>query len=165
MFKSAYLCTIALFIATCGNSLLADDTPKEDSQPRRPRGNAQQRGPRDISATFKRLDANKNGTLEGQEIPAQLRRRVKQIDTNKDGKLSLEEVQKSRGGRRPGTGSDRRKGEVITGAAKGERIADSLKVGDQAPNFTLSDPSGKREVTLSSFQGKKPVVLIFGSYT
>jgi hypothetical protein len=118
MFKSAYLCTFALFFAACGNLLLADDTPKENSQPRRPRGNVQQRGPRDISATFKRLDANKNGTLEGQEIPAQLRRRVKQIDTNKDGKLSLEEVQKSRGGRRPGTGSDRRKGEVITGAAK-----------------------------------------------
>jgi peroxiredoxin len=77
----------------------------------------------------------------------------------------LEEVQKSRGGRRPGTGSDRRKGEVITGAAKGERIADSLKAGDRAPDFTLSDPSGKREVTLSNFQGKKPVVLIFGSYT
>ena len=39
-----------------------------------------------------------------------------------------------------------------------------LRVGDEAPDFTLprSDKSG--EVTLSSLRGK-PVVLVFGSYT
>jgi len=40
-----------------------------------------------------------------------------------------------------------------------------LKMGDRAPDFTLADPHGKNEVKLSSFRGKKPVVLIFGSYT
>jgi hypothetical protein len=40
-----------------------------------------------------------------------------------------------------------------------------LKVGQSAPDFTLASPSGKNKVTLSEFQGKKPVVLIFGSYT
>jgi cytochrome oxidase Cu insertion factor (SCO1/SenC/PrrC family) len=40
----------------------------------------------------------------------------------------------------------------------------TLRVGDQAPDFTLprSDKSG--EVKLSSLRGK-PVVLVFGSYT
>ncbi len=37
-------------------------------------------------------------------------------------------------------------------------------VGDPAPNFTLPDASGKR-VSLSDFRGKRPVVLIFGSFT
>lgn len=58
-----------------------------------------------------------------------------------------------------------RPGEVNTPPARGERHSDSLKVGDRAPDFTLSDPSGKQATTLSSFQGKKPVVLIFGSFT
>jgi peroxiredoxin len=39
------------------------------------------------------------------------------------------------------------------------------KVGDQAPDFTLFDPSGEQAVTLSSFRGQKPVALVFGSST
>ena len=38
-------------------------------------------------------------------------------------------------------------------------------MGSVAPNFTLKTLDGKREVELSSFLGKKPVVLVFGSYT
>ena len=44
-------------------------------------------------------------------------------------------------------------------------MQDRLKVGDVAPDFTLSLVKGKGEVTLSSFRDKKPVVLIFASYT
>jgi predicted dehydrogenase len=62
----------------------------------------------------------------------------------------------------PATG---RTGEVNTPPARGERQRDRLKVGDPAPDFTLPDSAGKKEVTLSNFRGKKPVVLIFGSYT
>jgi peroxiredoxin len=39
------------------------------------------------------------------------------------------------------------------------------KAGDLAPDFTLYDTSGKEAVTLSDFHGKKPVALVFGSYT
>ena len=35
-----------------------------------------------------------------------------------------------------------------------------LKVGDQAPNFTLGSTSGGK-VTLADFKGKNPVVLAF----
>ena len=56
-------------------------------------------------------------------------------------------------------------GEKFTPPAPGERQPDKLKVGDAAPDFTLPDPSGRKEVKLSSFQGKKPVVLVFGSCT
>ncbi len=39
------------------------------------------------------------------------------------------------------------------------------KVGDVAPVFTLKSLDGKSETDLASFQGKKPVLLFFGSYT
>jgi hypothetical protein len=44
---------------------------------------------------------------------------------------------------------------------------DSLapKGGDVAPDFELYDTDGKNSIRLSDFKGKKPVALIFGSYT
>ena len=39
------------------------------------------------------------------------------------------------------------------------------KVGDLAPDFELQDPSGRVAVRLSDFRGKRPVALVFGSYT
>ena len=44
------------------------------------------------------------------------------------------------------------------------RIGD-LKVGDKASDFTLKTLGSKKKFTLSSNFGKKPTVLIFGSYT
>ena len=38
-------------------------------------------------------------------------------------------------------------------------------LGADAPGFTLKPVDGKSEVELASFQGDKPVVLVFGSYT
>ena len=39
------------------------------------------------------------------------------------------------------------------------------KVGDVAPDFELQDPEGETAVRLSDFRDKRPVVLVFGSYT
>jgi peroxiredoxin len=36
----------------------------------------------------------------------------------------------------------------------------ALKVGDKAPDFTLSSTTGEK-ISLSEYQGKKPVVLYF----
>jgi peroxiredoxin len=41
----------------------------------------------------------------------------------------------------------------------------SLRIRDQAPDFKLRIKDGQREVQLSSFKGKQPVVLVFGSFT
>ena len=114
---------------------------------------------RDVAKLLKQFDKNEDGALDEAETPAALWRRLARLDTDKDQKLSKTELHKL-----PGR-AGRRAGELITGAARGERHNDTLKVGDAAPDFTLSDPTGKRQVTLSSFQGKRPVVLIFGSYT
>ena len=40
-----------------------------------------------------------------------------------------------------------------------------LKVGDEAPDFSLPALDKKSTVRLSAFRGQKPVVLVFGSYT
>ncbi len=39
------------------------------------------------------------------------------------------------------------------------------KVGEDAPPLKLKTLEGKKQVDLASFAGKKPVVLLFGSYT
>jgi hypothetical protein len=43
--------------------------------------------------------------------------------------------------------------------------AGRLQVGDRAPNFNLAAADQKSTVSLASFRGQRPVVLIFGSYT
>jgi len=43
--------------------------------------------------------------------------------------------------------------------------AGGLEVGQAAPDFLLKSPDRSSAVQLSSFRGKKPVVLVFGSYT
>jgi len=43
--------------------------------------------------------------------------------------------------------------------------AKAPKLGDLAPDFSLQDPSGEVAVRLSDFRGKRPVALVFGSYT
>jgi len=44
-------------------------------------------------------------------------------------------------------------------------LALAPKVGDMAPDFELSDANGENALRLSDFRGKKPVALVFGSYT
>jgi hypothetical protein len=56
---------------------------------------------------------------------------------------------------------------LLTGLFKGELGSrfEGPKVGDLAPDFTLKTHNGKEEITLSKLRHKKPVVLIFGSFT
>jgi hypothetical protein len=43
--------------------------------------------------------------------------------------------------------------------------AGRTRVGELAPDFTLPTLDRRRTITLSSFRGVRPVVLVFGSYT
>ena len=59
---------------------------------------------------------------------------------------------------------------LVWGVLPGQRIwmwarGGSLSTGDPAPDFTLDTYNHSDRVTLSSHQGKRPVVLVFGSYT
>lgn len=119
-------------------------------------GQAPAAAPQD--ALFRLLDANADGKLSKEELQ-NAAKILEKLDRNKDGMLDRQELGV------PAKKKSGRPGETITPAAKGERIADKLKVGDPAPDFTLPLVGGKRELKLSSFHGKKPVVLIFASYT
>ena len=46
-----------------------------------------------------------------------------------------------------------------------QRHPETIRVGAPAPDFDLPTLDGQRRVRLSEFQGRQPVVLIFGSYT
>lgn len=46
-----------------------------------------------------------------------------------------------------------------------ELDANAPKTGDEAPDFELKDVNGENSVRLSDYQGRKPVALIFGSFT
>jgi peroxiredoxin len=46
-----------------------------------------------------------------------------------------------------------------------ERETLAPAVGEEAPDFTLPRIDSGEAVRLSSFRGRKPVALIFGSYT
>ena len=59
---------------------------------------------------------------------------------------------------------------MVWGVLPGRRIwmwarSGALRAGDAAPDFTLSTHDHTNRVTLSSHQGQRPVVLVFGSYT
>lgn len=88
------------------------------------------------------LDANRDRRLQTEELAAPFAR----LDRNDDGYVSGEEMR----GRAP--------------ARPAERALP--KAGDPAPDFELplvANP--KKTLRLSSYRGKKPVALIFGSYT
>ena len=53
---------------------------------------------------------------------------------------------------------------VVTPTQMGDRTG-TLKVGDVAPDFDLKVMHKESHVVLSSFRNKRPVALVFGSYT
>jgi len=62
-------------------------------------------------------------------------------------------------------GQSSQRGRRLRGEFRDRRFPDRLQEGDQAPDFTLRSLDGKRTATLSDYRGKKPVALVFGSYT
>lgn len=137
------------------------------------------------AALLKKFDRNKDGKLTGKEIPAMLNQRLRQVDRDGDGQISTREIDrlpanavsrllgsgdKARPARRPGgavstPGKKGLEGEFYAPAAREEFDPELLEIGDAAPDFTLERYDKKGKVTLSDFEGKKPVVLVFGSIT
>jgi len=59
---------------------------------------------------------------------------------------------------------------IVWGVLPGTRLwlwarKGTLTEGETAPDFTLARHDRTGNVTLSSFRGQRPVVLVFGSYT
>jgi hypothetical protein len=132
--------------------------------------------PRGALATwFSKLDGNGDGLVVEAEFGGRLPARlgtlaIRAFDANDDGRLALVELQRGfdaadadRDGKlagpelRPGAASG-------TSRAAGAGTAAPL-VGGIAPDFKLKLQDGKTTATLSAHRGKRPVALIFGSYT
>src|SRR5262245_41709774 len=111
--------------------------------------------PSTLDRFMRRYDKNRDGYVDRNEWPGP-RAAFARLDANSDGKLSRKEL--ARAGENLARFLDGKggKGEVNTPAARGERRPDRLKVGDVAPDFTLPDLSGKKQVKLSSFRDKRP---------
>jgi hypothetical protein len=70
----------------------------------------------------------------------------------------------------PFVAADAFAGQTVTDGEMGRKLMQARgkkvpRVGQIAPDFNLRSPDGKQSTRLSSFRGKKPVVLIFGSHT
>ncbi len=126
---------------------------------------------------FGEADANRDAKVDAIELERNFAEKLpgftqfnalfKELDADKDGSLSekefanrMEAARKIMAGQ-PGT--NRQPGAANRRNAR-QRPA-GLKIGDVAPTFQLKSLDGKAETDLDSFKGKKPVVLIFGSYT
>lgn len=91
-----------------------------------------------------------DGDGDGKVSPTELKGSFTDADKNSDGKIDRDELRGRRGaGRRDGA----------------RNAAKTPKVGEVAPDFDLPYKDGDKTAKLSSFAGKRPVALIFGSYT
>jgi len=134
---------------------------------------------------FEAVDTNENSTITSKELAERMRTTKPHVTTipppppgmdpflslkllaDKDGDGALSKAEalalfdahaedgtwslRPPGGKRPPPGAKRRPQGAV--------------VGERAPDFTLTTPDGGTSVTLSSFRGRRPVALIFGSYT
>ncbi|MHC4077777.1 MAG: PDZ domain-containing protein [Planctomycetota bacterium] len=134
-----------------------------------------------IDSVFQGSDAEKLGFKAGDEVVSVNGRSVPNGDQFimllwMSGRGDGRGRRSDRGGRQRGrVGVDsqivvRRKGKQVAIKAGMRELDAHPKVGDKAPDFKLASPDGKTEWVLSKLVGKKsvdkkPLVLIFGSYT
>lgn len=138
------------------------------------------------------FDWSERSAFARQAMPAS--RWFRMVDTNSNGRISREEwdaffakASKGKGHltpddlreafplapppRPPGPPSKQPQGPsaevLLRGLLNGElgSFLEGPSVGQRAPNFTLKTHDGKQRISLEQFRGKKPVVLIFGSFT
>ena len=116
---------------------------------------------------FGKIDANSNGRVSRQEWEAFF----KQIAGDKES-FTPEQLQQAFDQKRSGPKSGPKKDAKFTTQLLKSLLANELgspyegpRVNTEAPDFILPTLDGKEKIRLGEFRGKKPVVLIFGSFT
>jgi hypothetical protein len=115
---------------------------------------------------LRRGDANGNKKLSKEEWAAlfeQAAKGKKEIDADDLRKLLFQPQPPQSGG----GGGMPPKSILLYGLLTGEigSGAEGPKPDSLAPDFTLKTPDGKKTISLHDYRGKKPVVLVFGSFT
>jgi hypothetical protein len=119
---------------------------------------------------FSMIDANSNGRISHEEWDAAFARAAKG-----KGYLTPDDLREmfptSPPPRPAGAPPPKNQGPspltLLVGLLDGElgSFFEGPDLGQRAPDFRLQTQDGSREVQLSQFRGKKPVVLVFGSFT
>jgi len=113
---------------------------------------------------FSLLDANGNGRISKEEWEAFFQKAAK-------GKtyLTPEDLRRAMQLPKPPAGQQGGPSPLLLfrGLFNGEigSLHEGPAVGDRAPGFLLATPDGKATHSLAEYRGKKPVVLVFGSFT
>jgi hypothetical protein len=117
-----------------------------------------------VSQWMSRIDTSSNGRISKQEWEAFFQKAAKGKDhlTPEDLRDALMQMPK-----RSGPPPKFNPLILLAGLATGElgSFIEGPSIGSKAPNFTLQTQDGKQSISLSDYRGKKPVVLIFGSFT
>ena len=113
------------------------------------------RDPKRMMERIKSMDKNGDGKIESSEVPEMMQRMFKRLDANGDGVADKKEIDAMKERMRGRSGRDDRE----------SRRDDAPSLGTEAPAFKLKRMESEEFVELASFKGKKPVVLVFGSYT
>jgi hypothetical protein len=110
---------------------------------------------------FRDIDGNGNGRISEQEMLAYFKRRAGEKGHLTPGDIHDALTLERKGGKRVSRETWR---ECLFAGDLGSPF-EGPRVGEEAPGFCLATQDGKRRITLSDYRGKKPVVLIFGSFT
>jgi hypothetical protein len=113
---------------------------------------------------FRWIDVNSNGRISRAEWETFFKHAAKGKDylTREDLREALNPPKPLQSG-----GDEPSAWVLILGLLSGElgSMREGPRVNQRAPDFTLQTQDGKSQIRLSDFRGKKPVVLIFGSFT
>lgn len=116
---------------------------------------------------FSHLDSDSNGRISSEELSDFL----KEADNDKTGFLTVDDLYRDFSNamnNSSGAGDEMPSpDEMLAMFFRGElgTFESGPKVGDLAPDFSLPTHDGKEKITLSQVRGKRPVILIFGSFT
>ena len=113
------------------------------------------RDPKRMMERIKSMDKNGDGKIESSEVPEMMQRMFKRLDANGDGVADEKEIEAMQ---------ERMRGRSGRNDQESSRD-DAPSLGAKAPAFKLKLLASEETVELASFKGKKPVVLVFGSYT
>jgi hypothetical protein len=121
---------------------------------------------------FSQMDANSNGRISRDEWQAIFDKiaRDKEYLSREDLRQLLQSpppAKLAKGKGKEGKGRGPSSAMLMAGLLSGEVGSpfEGPRVGRRAPDFTLSTPDGEQQYTLSEHFGKKPTVLVFGSFT